>query len=60
MQVQPPHVVLVHGEKTEMMRLKSALEKSATEKSITRSLYTPAVMQTVKVGACCCCQFAGY
>jgi len=47
--VQPPHVVLVHGEKTEMMRLKGALEKSAVEKGIARTVYTPAINQTVKV-----------
>lgn len=48
--VKPPHVVLVHGEKTEMMRLRDALEKSAAEAGMQRSVYTPAVMQTVKVG----------
>eukprot|EP00983_Pelagomonas_calceolata_P134500 1162066-Pelagomonas_calceolata.AAC.9 len=47
--VKPPHVVLVHGEKTEMMRLKGALEKAAAEKEIPRSVYTPAILQTVKV-----------
>ncbi len=47
--VRPPHVVLVHGEKTEMMRLKSALEKGAGDLGAQRSVYTPAVMQTVKV-----------
>lgn len=51
LQVRPPHVVLVHGEKTEMMRLKGALEKTAAEKDIPRAVYTPAVMQTVKVGS---------
>lgn len=50
--MQPPHVVLVHGEKNEMMRLKSALEKGAVEKGIPRTVYTPAIMQTVKVRAC--------
>lgn len=48
-EVKPPHVVLVHGEKTEMMRLKGALEKAAAEKEIPRSVYTPAILQTVKV-----------
>lgn len=53
-QVRPPHVVLVHGEKTEMMRLKGALEKAAAEKEIPRAVYTPAIMQTVKVCVCDC------
>ncbi|KAF5839966.1 beta-lactamase-like protein [Dunaliella salina] len=48
-EVKPPHVVLIHGEKTEMMRLKGALEKAAAEKEIPRSVYTPAILQTVKV-----------
>lgn len=54
-QVRPPHVVLVHGEKTEMMRLKGALEKRAAELGCARALYTPAVMQTVKVGELLSC-----
>jgi len=47
--VKPPHVVLVHGEREGMMRLKWALEKAAVEQDIPRALYTPAVMQTVKI-----------
>lgn len=47
--MKPPLVILVHGEKTEMIRLKNALEKAGVEKDIPRSVYTPAIMQTVKV-----------
>ncbi|KAL6748418.1 beta-lactamase-like protein [Haematococcus lacustris] len=49
-EVRPPHVVLVHGEKTEMGRLKVALDKRAQELGIPLTLYTPAVMQSVQGG----------
>eukprot|EP00195_Chlamydomonas_chlamydogama_P006597 CAMPEP_0202904758 /NCGR_PEP_ID=MMETSP1392-20130828/30978_1 /ASSEMBLY_ACC=CAM_ASM_000868 /TAXON_ID=225041 /ORGANISM="Chlamydomonas chlamydogama, Strain SAG 11-48b" /LENGTH=723 /DNA_ID=CAMNT_0049592553 /DNA_START=19 /DNA_END=2190 /DNA_ORIENTATION=+ len=47
--VQPPHVVLVHGEATEMGRLKGALERGAAALSITRNVFTPKVNQTVQI-----------
>lgn len=47
--LRPPHVVLVHGEANEMMRLRNALERNAKALGITRNLYTPKVAQTVKI-----------
>jgi cleavage and polyadenylation specificity factor subunit 3 len=47
--LQPPHVVLVHGEATEMMRLKKALEQHAGALGIPRTLYTPKVTQPVLI-----------
>ena len=44
-----PHVVLVHGEAKEMMRLKDALERGATALKIERHVYTPKVLETLKV-----------
>ena len=41
--LQPPHVVLVHGEATEMARLKKALEQHAAALGIPRTLYMPKV-----------------
>ncbi|WIA30437.1 hypothetical protein OEZ86_000521 [Tetradesmus obliquus] len=40
-QLAPPHVVLVHGEFNEMMRLRTALEREAAQKGWTRTLHTP-------------------
>ncbi len=45
--LNPPHVVLVHGEAGEMMRLKGHLEREA--KHVKRTLYTPKVTQPVKI-----------
>eukprot|EP00890_Picochlorum_soloecismus_P004992 jgi/Picsp_1/5494/NSC_02853-R1_protein len=47
--LQPPHVVLVHGEATEMNRLKKALEQRASALGIERSVYSPKVTQAVIV-----------
>lgn len=43
--LQPPHVVLVHGEATEMKRLKEALERGAINVGIERNVYMPRVAQ---------------
>ncbi|RHZ13979.1 hypothetical protein DYB37_008497 [Aphanomyces astaci] len=41
--VAPPHIVLVHGEKTEMMRLKAALHKKFHNPKVYQpQVYTPA------------------
>eukprot|EP00879_Flechtneria_rotunda_P030549 GHRR01033195.1.p1 GENE.GHRR01033195.1~~GHRR01033195.1.p1 ORF type:complete len:643 (+),score=196.64 GHRR01033195.1:256-2184(+) len=40
-ELQPPNVVLVHGEVNEMMRLRGALERTAWEKGWKRALHTP-------------------
>ncbi|KAL3156673.1 hypothetical protein ABBQ38_000954 [Trebouxia sp. C0009 RCD-2024] len=47
--VNPPHVVLVHGEAGEMMRLKRALEQRAKATDRVRNLYTPKVTQPVHI-----------
>lgn len=47
--LQPPHVVLVHGEATEMGRLKKALEQHAAALGIPRTLYMPKVTQPVLI-----------
>jgi cleavage and polyadenylation specificity factor subunit 3 len=47
--LRPPHVVLVHGEASEMMRLKKALEQHAAALGIPRTVYTPKVTQAVLV-----------
>jgi hypothetical protein len=47
--LQPPHVVLVHGEATEMGRLKKALEQHAAALNIPRTLYMPKVTQAVLI-----------
>eukprot|EP00887_Chlorella_sp_A99_P001920 scaffold18.g1920.t1 len=47
--VQPPHVVLVHGEATEMGRLKKALEQHAAALAIPRTVYMPKVTQPVLI-----------
>ena len=47
--LQPPHVVLVHGEATEMGRLKKALEQHAAALNIPRAVYTPKVTQPVLI-----------
>ena len=47
--VNPPHVVLVHGEAGEMMRLKRALEQRAKATDRLRNLYTPKVTQPVHI-----------
>ncbi|PSC69750.1 Cleavage and polyadenylation specificity factor subunit 3 [Micractinium conductrix] len=47
--LQPPHVVLVHGEATEMARLKKALEQHAAALGIPRTLYMPKVTQPVLI-----------
>uniref|UniRef100_A0AAV1VIW5 Cleavage and polyadenylation specificity factor subunit 3 n=1 Tax=Peronospora matthiolae TaxID=2874970 RepID=A0AAV1VIW5_9STRA len=44
----PPNIVLVHGEKNEMMRLKSALNKKFNDPKIYHpSIFTPANMQEI-------------
>ena len=47
--LQPPHVVLVHGEATEMGRLKKALEQHAAALGIPRAVYMPKVTQPVLI-----------
>ncbi len=47
--LHPPHVVLVHGEATEMGRLKKALEQRAAALDIARTVYTPKVTQPVLI-----------
>lgn len=47
--LQPPHVVLVHGEATEMQRLRKALEQRAEALGQLRNLYTPRVTQAVRI-----------
>ena len=46
--LDPPHVVLVHGEAGEMGRLR-ALEQQAAAKDAPRALYTPKVAQPVHI-----------
>lgn len=48
-ELQPSHVVLVHGEATEMGRLKRALEQRATAAGHQRTLYMPKVTQPVQI-----------
>lgn len=44
----PPNIVLVHGEKNEMMRLKSALNKKFHDPKVYRpNIFTPANMQEI-------------
>lgn len=44
----PPNIVLVHGEKNEMMRLKSALNKKFSDPKIYHpNIFTPANMQEI-------------
>ncbi|KAK9822187.1 hypothetical protein WJX81_008406 [Elliptochloris bilobata] len=45
----PPHVVLVHGEATEMGRLRKALEQQAGALGQPRQLYMPRVAQPVHI-----------
>ena len=48
-ELQPAHVVLVHGEATEMGRLKRALEQRAAATGQPRTLYMPRVTQPVHI-----------
>ncbi len=41
--LDPPHVVLVHGEANEMQRLKKALEQRSKVLGSSRTVYTPKV-----------------
>ena len=45
----PPHVVLVHGEATEMGRLRVQLQKDAVTLGQTRAVYMPRVTQPVHI-----------
>jgi len=47
--LNPPHIVLVHGEAGEMMRLKRALEARGSAAGVARTLYAPKVGQPVHV-----------
>lgn len=47
--LQPPHVVLVHGEATEMGRLKDALASQAAVHGEKRTFYMPRVTQAVQI-----------
>jgi cleavage and polyadenylation specificity factor subunit 3 len=46
---RPAHVVLVHGEVTEMGRLKGALERSAQAQNIPRNVFMPRNSQAVQI-----------
>eukprot|EP00192_Tetraselmis_astigmatica_P006958 CAMPEP_0117682844 /NCGR_PEP_ID=MMETSP0804-20121206/19958_1 /TAXON_ID=1074897 /ORGANISM="Tetraselmis astigmatica, Strain CCMP880" /LENGTH=721 /DNA_ID=CAMNT_0005493147 /DNA_START=103 /DNA_END=2265 /DNA_ORIENTATION=- len=48
-ELNPPHVVLVHGEATEMGRLKRALEQAATAQNMDRTVHTPRNTQGVQI-----------
>ena len=48
--IKPPHVVLVHGEVTEMGRLKTALIDGAAAIGVPRNVYMPRNNQAVMVG----------
>lgn len=48
-ELRPKHVVLVHGEATEMGRLKRALEQRASATGQQRTLYMPRVTQPVHI-----------
>lgn len=48
-ELQPKHVVLVHGEATEMGRLKRALEQRASATGQQRTFYMPRVTQPVHI-----------
>lgn len=45
----PPHVVLVHGEATEMGRLRKALEQRAAVSGATRTLHMPKLAQPLHI-----------
>lgn len=47
--LNPPHVILVHGEAVEMGRLRKALEQQAVNLGQRRLLYTPKVCQPVHI-----------
>jgi cleavage and polyadenylation specificity factor subunit 3 len=47
--LNPPHVILVHGEAVEMGRLRKALEQQAVVLGQRRLLYTPKVCQPVHI-----------
>eukprot|EP00891_Asterochloris_glomerata_P003167 jgi/Astpho2/3167/fgenesh1_pm.00052_%23_3_t len=47
--LKPPHVVLVHGEAGEMMRLKKALEQRAKAIDIERTLHTPKNTEAITI-----------
>ncbi|GAX76938.1 hypothetical protein CEUSTIGMA_g4385.t1 [Chlamydomonas eustigma] len=46
---KPPHVVLVHGEVTEMGRLRTALEDRAKLSGIPRTVYMPRNLQLLQI-----------
>lgn len=48
-ELQPAHVVLVHGEATEMARLKRALEQRASASGRSRTIHMPRVTQAVEI-----------
>lgn len=48
--LQPQHVILVHGEATEMGRLRKALERKGSTLDVNWSVHSPKVAQTVDVG----------
>lgn len=47
--LDPPHVVLVHGEANEMLRLKKALEQRGKVRGVERTVHMPKVTQEVKI-----------
>lgn len=52
--VNPPHVVLVHGEYGEMRKLAKALKDGAKAAGLAREVYTPLLQQTVAVSSEMC------
>ena len=52
--LRPQHVILVHGEATEMARLRKALERQGSTSEANWSVHSPKVAQTVDVGAPLC------
>lgn len=47
--LKPPHVILVHGEATEMGRLKRSLEQAAAAQGCVRNVHTPRNTQPVHI-----------
>jgi cleavage and polyadenylation specificity factor subunit 3 len=48
-ELRPPHVVLVHGEAGEMLRLRGALERLARQGGYPRTVHTPRVVSTARI-----------
>lgn len=48
-QLSPEHIMLVHGEEHEMMRLRKALEGDAATRGLRREVHTPANCEAVHI-----------